>query len=127
MAWIDIAGVRRRVPREGEGVEDGEIEENIASAIEEVVGILGSDSATSDLAISAVANLAVADTLDIINPRDARDRDSEQNVLRASAERKMERYLTIKQSDTDPSTADVPAGYIATMGPLIVRLPDETY
>ena len=127
MAWISVQGVRDRVAMEGRGIDDAEFEEAIAAAIEEVTGALGSDSQGSALAESAVSALATADILDIQNPRDARSRESESNVLRSGAERKMLRYLETRQTDRDPSTADVPAGYVTSLSPTHINLPDTTY
>lgn len=129
MAWITITELREdRLPVEGDGISDAEIAEAIGSAIEEVVGILGSSAESSVLAQSAVASLAHADVLDIIFPRDAREPGSEATSYRLAAERKIARYLEIhQQQDDDPSTADVPPVIVYASGPATLQVRDERY
>ncbi len=132
MAYIDAESLRNRLPREGQGITDEEVQEAIDSAIEEVSGVTDDSTGESALTRQAVASLAQADCLDIIFPRDARTPEAEQGVLRLSAERKLLRFLDNKRNkegDQDVTTGDVPSVKVRTfrIPPTHFRHPDQTY
>lgn len=120
MAFITRAELRERLPREGSGVTDAQIDEAIESAVEEVTGATGDANGDSAMTRQAAASMAQADILDIIFPRDARREGSASTSLRVAAEGKLGRYLQIqmnKAGDNDPTTIDVPAAYINVVEP----------
>lgn len=111
----------RRLPRGGRpGVHDSDIDLAIEAAIERVSGLTGDTLGTSALVRSAVADLAEASLLDIINPRDARDRESAQSVLRQAAMDSITNYLDIKRNtegDQDTRWTDVPSVSVKVVDP----------
>lgn len=120
MAWITEGEMRDRLPREGDGISEDEISLAIASSVERVSGLTGHTAGDSALAQSAAANLAEAKLLDIIMPRDARDRESSQSVLRQSAADDITAYLDILRNsggDADPRWSDVPPITITVTDP----------
>jgi hypothetical protein len=133
VAIYTLTQMRAVVPRNGEGVEDFQITSAINSASEEVFGIVGdnAEAQDSDLVTSAINNLAQAEVLDIIFPRDARREGSSQLVLRESAERKLGRYFQIlaeQAGDQDPTTVDSPPAILTSLeSGGAVYLPDVQY
>lgn len=133
MAVLTDEQMRKTLPRNGDGVEDFQVTGAIASAKEEVYGVVGdtTEAHDSELVSSAINNYAKADLLDIIYPRDARREESEQATLRTSAERKIGRYLQIlleKKQDQDPTTGAVPPVVVMDLSPVTTAvLPDTRY
>lgn len=91
MAYITKPEIRPRLPKEGAGISDGQIEEAIASAVAYVSARTGDSTGDNALAKSAASKLAQADLLDLVFARDTRysqrDLDSPSEQLRQSAER----------------------------------------
>lgn len=114
--WITEETLRSRLPRNGEGVTSEEIAEAAGSAVEYVEAFGGENAVKSSLLRSAVAGYAHAACLDIIFPRDARDRDSGARTLRENADAALARYRDIKESEESGQPADgVPDGYVGTL------------
>ena len=121
MPYIDTETLRKRLPQEGSGIEDEEIDLAIEAAVERVAGLTGDTSGASALTRSAAADIAEAKILDIIMPRDARDRESSQSVLRQAAADAIASYLDIernKKGDQDVRWSDVPPITITAVEPV---------
>jgi hypothetical protein len=105
MAYITAPELRERLPLDGEGISNSEIDEAIASAVEYVVELTNDANGDSAVSKNAVAKFAHADVLDLVFPRDARDRDSASVIMRENAELILSRYLEAKADpDDDPLT-----------------------
>ncbi len=118
MPYITLVQLKGRLPREGEGLSDDELNLFIESAVEKVKGLTGDEDGFSALARSAAANLAEAKALDIIFPHDARSEGTIQAALRASAGEDISHYLEIKRNnDNDPTTTDVPPVRVTVSDP----------
>jgi hypothetical protein len=114
--WITEDELRNRLPVGGDGVTTEEVEEAVASATEYVEALCGDGASTSALCRSAVAGYAQAALLDIIFPRDARDRDSQSVILRQNADASLARYRDIRESEESGGDFDdVPDGYVGVM------------
>lgn len=114
--WITADELRNRLPLSGEGVTDSEIEQAIEAAVEYVEAMGGEGAVGSALCRAAVSDYAHASCLDIIFPRDARDRDSGAVTLRENAAAALFRYREIreaKDSGTEPDgVPDITVGYM---------------
>lgn len=109
MAYITTLELRDRLPLEGQGVSDAEIDDAISAANAYVSALTGDTAGTGAVPRSAAAKLAQADVLDIIYPRDTRDTTAMQVILRQNAEEVLKRYLSV---DDDPVTG-APVAYLS--------------
>lgn len=115
-SWITEGEIRNRLPVGGSGLTTEEVADALQSAAEYVEALYGSGANESSLCRSAVAGYAQADLLDIVMPRDARERDSQSVILRQNADASLSRYRDIHESEesgTEPD--DVPDGYAGIM------------
>lgn len=113
MPFISADELRIRLPRDGEGISDAEIQEAIDAAVAYVV-VLTDDPAGSDgVAREAVADMAFGKIMDLVFPRDAREPVSVGTRMRQDAIKNLNAYLKAKaESDSDPSTPNVPVIYV---------------
>jgi hypothetical protein len=113
MVWITETELRNRLPRNGDGVTPEEITGAIDAAVEYVEAMGGEDAVKSPLCRKAVADYAQASCLDIIFPRDARDRDSGAITLRQNADAAISRYREIREAREGGTEPDgVPDAYV---------------
>lgn len=116
MPYITEPELRDRLPLDGQGVSTEQVEEAIQAAVEYVSTVTGDESGDSALARQAAASYAHADLLDIVFPRDARERDSESTTLRRNAERALAGFARAHpESDDDHSKDEIPDGYSGVM------------
>ena len=116
MAYITAVELLDRLPLNGRGVSTAQVQEALESAVEEVAAVTGDTTGKGANARKAVANYAHADLLDIVFPRDARERDSESTVLRQNAERALAAHARAHPDPApDLSRDEVPDGYSGAM------------
>ncbi|MDP9439802.1 MAG: hypothetical protein M3P49_13855 [Actinomycetota bacterium] len=116
MAYITGPELLERLPQNGRGISPAQVKEALESAIEEVAALTGDTAGAGANARKAVANYAHADLLDIVFPRDARERDSESTVLRQNAERALAAHARAHPDPApDLSRDEVPDGYSGVM------------
>lgn len=112
--FISEPELRGRLPLDGEGLSDSEVQEAIDAAVEEIVGQTGDTTGESAIVRGAVINLAMADLFDTkIYPQDARRPGTESSALRQSVDRALTAYLKIKTDvDQDPLTSNADVAYV---------------
>jgi hypothetical protein len=112
MAYITTEELKTRLPLDGEGVSDDEIDEAIASAVEYVAALTGDTDGEGAVARAAVAQLAHADVLDIIYPRDARSTDAQSVIMRQNVESMLKRYFEALADDDSNLTTTPSVAYL---------------
>lgn len=115
MPYLDATQLRARLPMNGEGISDPQVQEAIDAAVEYVSTRTGDEAGDSALARNAAATLAHADLLDIVFPRDATDRDNGSLAMRQNAERALTAYLDARRDTDQDGQPDVPPAYVTAL------------
>jgi len=117
MAYITAARLRDRLPLDGEGVSDEQVQEAIDAAVDYVAALTGDESGESALARQAAASLAHADLLDVVFPRDARDDTAQAVILRENAQRALAAYAEANPKPPEPEKplTATPPGYVTEL------------
>jgi hypothetical protein len=114
--YITAEELRGRLPLDGEGLSDSQVQGPVAAAIEYIAGLTGDTEGNSPLLQEAVINHAMAYLFDtLIYPQDARRPGTESSALSKSVDNLLEQYRTIHTDVDKDMREDVPDGYIGVL------------